>query len=212
MPERHRILCLDGIAERGIAILRRAGEVEVVDGPLSGSELHQRLASCDAVIVRSSTRIDAAAIEAAPRLKAIARAGVGVDNIDVEAATAQGIVVVNSPEGNTIAAAEHTMAMLLALARKIPAADAQLRTGRWSRKEFLGRQLYQKTLGVIGCGKIGSEVVRRAQGFGMEILVTDPYISPARAEAPPWPTCALRRTSLSTRASRFGRFVSQPTT
>ena len=183
MAEQHRILCLDGIAERGVAILRRAGEVDVFDGPLSGTELHQRLALCDAVLVRSGTVIDAAAIEAAPRLKAIARAGVGVDNIDVDTATAHGIVVVNSPEGNTIAAAEHTMAMLLALARKVPAADAQLRTGKWSRKGFVGRQLYQKTLGVVGCGKIGSEVVRRAQAFGMEILVTDPYINQARAEA-----------------------------
>jgi D-3-phosphoglycerate dehydrogenase len=181
-PQYH-ILCLDGIAPRGIEILRRVGEVDVVEGSLSGAQLHQRLAPCDAVVVRSATRIDVAAIEAAPNLKAIARAGVGVDNIDVDAATAHGVIVVNSPEGNTISAAEHTMAMLLAMARKIPAADAQLRTGQWSRKSFLGRQLYQKTLGVIGCGKIGGEVVRRAQAFGMEILITDPYISQARAEA-----------------------------
>jgi D-3-phosphoglycerate dehydrogenase / 2-oxoglutarate reductase len=178
-----RILCADGIAGRGLEVLRQAGEVDAVDGPLAGAELHARLAPCDAVVVRSGTNIDAAAIEAAPNLKVIARAGVGVDNIDVDAATAHGVVVVNSPGGNTIAAAEHAMAMLLAMARKIPAADALLRLGKWSRRGFLGRQLYQKTLGVIGCGKIGAEVVRRAQGFGMEVLVTDPYINPGRAKA-----------------------------
>jgi D-3-phosphoglycerate dehydrogenase len=122
-------------------------------------------------------------MEAAPKLRAIARAGVGVDNIDVNAATARGIIVINSPEGNTVSAAEHTIALLLALTRKIPAADALLRRGRWSRTEFVGRQLYRKTLGVIGCGKLGAEVVKRAQAFGMDVLVFDPYISDARAEA-----------------------------
>ncbi|MGQ9731371.1 MAG: NAD(P)-dependent oxidoreductase, partial [Candidatus Zipacnadales bacterium] len=163
MSGKPRVLCCDGIAERGIEILREVAEVDVVSGALMAPELHARLAPCDAVIVRSATKIDAEAIAAAPRLRAIARAGVGVDNIDVNAATARGIIVVNSPEGNTVSAAEHTMALLLALSRKIPAADAMLRAGKWSRKEFVGRQLQGKTLGVIGCGKIGSEVVKRAQ-------------------------------------------------
>lgn len=178
-----RVLCCDGIAERGIEILREVADVDVETGSLSGDELHRRLAPCEAAVVRSATVIDAAAIAAAPKLRAIARAGVGVDNIDVAAATARGIIVINSPEGNTISAAEHTMALLLAVSRKIPAADAKLRQGVWSRKEFVGRQLYRKTLGVIGCGKIGSEVAKRAQGFGMEVLAYDPYLSDARAQA-----------------------------
>jgi len=180
---RPRVLCCDGIAERGIDVLREVAEVDVASGALSGAELRARLAPCEAVVVRSATTIDAAALEAAPKLRAIARAGVGVDNIDVSAATARGIVVLNSPEGNTVSAAEHALALLLALARKIPAADARLRQGEWSRKEFVGRQLYRKTLGVVGCGKIGGEVVKRAQAFGMDVLVCDPYISEARAEA-----------------------------
>jgi len=178
-----RVLCCDGIAERGIEILSEVAEVDVSEKGLTGDELRERLALCDAVVVRSATKIDAGVLEAAPRLRAIARAGVGVDNIDVNAATAKGIIVINSPEGNTISAAEHTMAMLLALARKVPAADARLRSGEWSRKEFVGRQLYRKTLGVVGCGKIGSEVVKRAQAFGMDILVYDPYIGEGRADA-----------------------------
>lgn len=183
MGKDFRVLCCDGIAERGLEILSEVAEVDVSEKGLTGDQLRERLAPCDAVVVRSATKIDAEALEAAPKLRAIARAGVGVDNIDVDAATAKGIIVINSPEGNTISAAEHTMAMLLALARKVPAADARLRSGEWSRKEFVGRQLYRKTLGVVGCGKIGSEVVKRAQAFGMDILVYDPYISEARAEA-----------------------------
>ncbi len=178
-----RILCCDGIAERGIEILRDVAEVDVSEKGLSGDELRERLAPCEAVIVRSATKIGPDDLDAAPNLRAIARAGVGVDNIDVSAATARGIIVINSPEGNTISAAEHTMAMLLALARKVPAADAKLRLGDWSRKEFVGRQLYRKTLGVVGCGKIGGEVVKRAQAFGMNIIAFDPYISDARAES-----------------------------
>jgi len=177
------VLCCDGIAERGIEILREAAEVDISDKGLAGEELRRRLAPCDAVIVRSSTHIGADDLEGAPRLRAIARAGVGVDNIDVGAATSRGIIVINSPEGNTISAAEHTMAMLLALARKIPAADGKLRSGEWSRQEFVGRQLYRKTLGVVGCGKIGGEVVKRAQAFGMSVLVYDPYISDPRAQS-----------------------------
>jgi len=183
VSDKPRVLCCDGIAERGIEILREVAEVDVQPKGLSGEALHTRLAPCEAVVVRSATRIDAEAIAAAPRLRAIARAGVGVDNIDLSAATARGVIVINSPEGNTISAAEHALALLLALSRKIPAADAQLRRGVWSRKEFVGRQLYRKTLGVVGCGKIGSEVVRRAQAFGMEVLVHDPYLNEARAES-----------------------------
>ncbi|MBM3475450.1 MAG: phosphoglycerate dehydrogenase [Armatimonadetes bacterium] len=183
MSKTPRVLCCDGIADRGIEILREVAEVDVEPKGLTAARLRERIAPYDALVVRSATIVDAAAIEAAPKLRAIARAGVGVDNIDLSAATARGIIVINSPEGNTVSAAEHTMALLLALARKIPAADALLRQGEWSRKEFVGRQLYRKTLGVVGCGKIGSEVVRRAQAFGMDVLVHDPYLSQARAEA-----------------------------
>ncbi len=183
MSEKPRVLCCDGIAERGIEILREVAEVDVEPKGLSGEALQERLAPCEAVVVRSATRLDAEAIAAAPRLRAIARAGVGVDNIDLAAATARGVIVINSPEGNTISAAEHTLALLLALARRIPAADARLRQGEWSRKEFVGRQLYRKTLGVVGCGKIGSAVVKRAQAFGMDVVVHDPYLNETRAEA-----------------------------
>ncbi|MFN7018748.1 MAG: phosphoglycerate dehydrogenase [Fimbriimonadales bacterium] len=173
-----RVLVSDSVAEEGLAILRRAAMVDYRPN-LSREVLLQIIGEYDALMVRSQTRVDAEVIEAGVRLKVIRRAGVGVDNIDVDAATRRGIVVVNSPEGNTIAAAELTMAHLLALARQIPQADRSLRAGEWKRSQFVGVELSRKTLGVVGMGKIGREVARRARAFGMRVLAHDPFVPEA---------------------------------
>lgn len=175
-----KVLVSDPIAEAGIARLREVAEVDVKTG-LPPEELKAIIGAYDALVVRSETRVTADILAAASRLKIIGRAGVGVDNIDVGAATERGILVVNSPEGNTIAAAELTIAMLLALARRIPQADASLHAGRWERKRFLGTEVYGKTLGVIGLGKIGGEVARRARAFEMTVIAYDPYATEQRA-------------------------------
>lgn len=175
-----RILVADGLAEEGLRRLREAAEVVVHSG-LAEEALARELQEVDAVIVRSATRVSARALEGAARLRVIARAGVGVDNIDVEAATRQGILVLNAPEASTTAAAEHTMALLLALVRHIPQAHASLASGRWARESFVGTELAGKTLGVVGLGKIGSEVARRALAFGMRVLAHDPYVTDERA-------------------------------
>jgi D-3-phosphoglycerate dehydrogenase len=178
--EPHRILVADPIAEAGIELLRRGGEVDVVKG-LSPEQLAEKIAPYDALVVRSESRVTEHVLEAGKRLKVVARAGVGVDNIDVPAATRLGVVVVNSPEGNTMAAAEHTVAMLLALSRRIPDAVASLRSGEWKRSQFVGVEIYNKVLGVIGFGKIGREVARRGIGLGMEVLASDVFVTPELA-------------------------------
>ncbi len=175
-----RVLVADGLAEEGLRRLQDAGEVLVRSG-LAEGELRELLPEFDAVVVRSRTRVSATALESARRLRVIARAGVGVDNIDVDAATRRGILVLNTPESSTTAAAEHTLAMLLALVRHIPRAHAALAAGTWARERFLGTELAGKTLGVAGLGKIGSEVARRALAFGMRILAFDPYVTEERA-------------------------------
>ncbi len=178
-----RILVSDKLAEDGLSVLRDHPAVElVVKTGMSPEELHQEIHDADALLVRSATKVTADVIGAAPRLLAIGRAGVGVDNIDVEAATKRGIVVCNSPEGNTVAAAEHTLALMLALARNIPAATGSVMAGEWRRSAFLGVELFNKTLGVIGLGKIGSEVAARAAAFGMKVLGHDPFVAADRAE------------------------------
>lgn len=169
------VLICDPIADEGVELLRDRAEVVLASG-WRRDRLLAEIAEADAAIVRSATTLDAELIGAATRLRVIARAGVGVDNIDLDAATRRGIAVVNTPTGNTIAAAEHAMAMMLALARRIPAASAALKEGRWAKKEATGRQLYRKTLGIIGLGKIGQEVARRARAFGMTVLAYDPYV------------------------------------
>ncbi len=176
-----KIVVCDPIAEAGLVLLRYAGEV-VTGYDLERGQLKDEIRDADALVVRSATHLDAELIGAAERLKVIARAGVGVDNIDVDAATRQGIAVVNAPMGNTVAAAEHAMALLLALVRRVPSADAALKEGRWAKKESVGRQLYGKTLGIIGLGKIGTEVGKRARAFGMTLLVYDPYVPEEKAE------------------------------
>lgn len=177
-----KILVAEPIAEEGIALLRSApAEVEVGVG-LSPRELRQAIGDYDGLVVRSQTRVTAEVIEAGRRLQVIGRAGVGVDNIDMEAATRRGIVVVNAPAGNVVAAAEHTVALMLALARHIPQADADLRAGRWERSAFLGVEIRGKVLGIIGLGKVGAEVARRAQGLEMKVVAHDPFVTADHAQ------------------------------
>jgi D-3-phosphoglycerate dehydrogenase len=177
-----RILVADAIAADGVERLREAGEVDVVTG-LQPAELIARIAAYDALVVRSETKVTAEILAAAARLRVVGRAGVGVDNIDIEAATRHGVLVLNAPTGNTIAAAEHAVAMMLALARNIPAADASLRSGRWERGKLTGVELRERTLGLFGLGKIGFEVARIAgEGLRMRILAHDPLVTHERAE------------------------------
>ena len=168
------------MAEAGINRLRAHAEVDI-ELRLSPAALVARIPDYEALIVRSETRVDKRVIEAGRRLKVIGRAGAGVDNIDVDAATRAGVLVVNAPSGNTIAAAEHTMAMMLALARHIPLADQAVKAGHWERSKFLGTELRDKVLGVVGLGSIGREVAHRAQAFGMRVIATDPMLSEERA-------------------------------
>ncbi|MEW5916243.1 MAG: hydroxyacid dehydrogenase [Gemmatimonadota bacterium] len=150
---------------------------------LKADELRDAMAQCDAVLVRSATKITRDSLSRAERLKVIGRAGVGVDTIDVDAATERGIPVLTAPAGNTVSAAELTMALLLALARRVPAADRSMRNGEWDRKSFTGVELFGKTLGLIGAGRIGGEVAVRARAFGMKVLVSDPFLTPERVDA-----------------------------
>ncbi|MFL5330051.1 MAG: phosphoglycerate dehydrogenase [Gemmataceae bacterium] len=176
-----RILICDKLEFAGLDLLAHAG-FEVDNRPgLKGEELREAIRQADGCIVRSGTKITADLLEDPDRLRAIVRAGVGVDNIDVAAATRQGIVVMNTPGGNTVSAAEHTIALLLAMARHIPAADAAMKAGKWERNKFMGAEVAGKTLGVIGLGRIGREVCRRAAGLDMNVLGFDAFIKPERA-------------------------------
>ncbi|MFA5875157.1 MAG: phosphoglycerate dehydrogenase [Candidatus Margulisiibacteriota bacterium] len=177
-----KVLAADKIADDGLKMLKDAGFVADMKTGLPEEEIIKIIPEYDAVVVRSATKITAKIIEAGKKLKIIARAGVGVDNVDVPAATARGIIVVNSPEGNTIAAAEHSFAMLLSLARSIPQAYKKLIAGDWDRKSFMGTELYGKTLGLIGMGKIGSKVASFAQGFEMKVVAYDPFVSEETAK------------------------------
>jgi D-3-phosphoglycerate dehydrogenase len=168
------VVVADPIADEGLAILRQHARVEMAVGDRAALERHLPIA--DALLVRSETRVTAAMLELAPRLRVIGRAGAGVDTIDVAAATARGIVVVNAPGGNAVAAAEHTLALMFALARRVAAADASLKRGQWARSAYIGSELTGKTLGLIGLGRVGSEVARRALGLDMHVLVYDPYV------------------------------------
>lgn len=179
-----RVLIADPLAKRGQEVLRGAKDVQVDEKTgLPEAELCKIVGDYDAVIVRSETKITRAVIDAAARLKVVGRAGVGVDNVDVDAATKRGIIVMNTPSGNTISTAEHTLSMLMALARNIPQAHASVKGGKWNRKPYQGVELYNKTLGVVGMGRIGSEVARRAIAFGMRVVAYDPYLSMSRAKS-----------------------------
>ncbi|MEN6521233.1 MAG: phosphoglycerate dehydrogenase [Armatimonadota bacterium] len=174
-----RILVADKISAEGINILKRTAQVDIRTA-LTKDELLASIGEYDALVVRSATQVTSDVIAAAKKLRIIGRAGVGVDSIDVPAATKQGIVVVNSPEGNMIAAAELTMAHLLALSRNIPAADQSVKRGEWERNRYIGVEVYNKILGVLGLGKIGREVAKRALAFGMRVIGYDPFL-PAEA-------------------------------
>ncbi|BEU86972.1 phosphoglycerate dehydrogenase [Selenomonas sp. TAMA-11512] len=175
-----KVLVADGIADKGVEIL--AEEFEVVEKPkLSHEELLDIIGDFDALLVRSASKVSADVIERAEKLQIIGRAGVGVDNIDVAKATEKGIIVINSPGGNTIAATEHTMAMMLSMARNIPVANESMQRGEWNRKAYVGVELRGKTLGVIGMGRIGSGVAKRALSFEMNVIGYDPFINEERA-------------------------------
>jgi D-3-phosphoglycerate dehydrogenase len=179
-----RVLVTDKLAEEGLARLRQEPGIEVVvDTKLAqdSSLLRQALAEADGIVIRSGTQLTAQVLEGQSRLKAIVRAGVGVDNIDVATATRRGIVVMNTPGGNTISTAEHTMALLLALARNVAKANDSLKSGKWERTKFTGTQLEGKTLGVIGLGRVGLAVAKRAQGFGLTVLGFDPFLAADKA-------------------------------
>ncbi|MBI2288121.1 MAG: phosphoglycerate dehydrogenase, partial [Chloroflexi bacterium] len=171
-----KVLVAEPFGKEGIEILRGFVEVDIKPG-LKPEELIAIVGDYEALIVRSQSQVTADVVAAGKKLQVIARAGVGVDNIDVEAATAKGIVVVNAPTGNTIAAAEHTIGLMLALARHIPQANAVLKSGAWRRNDFVGIEVKGKTLGIVGLGNVGSEVARRARGLEMKLLGYDPFIS-----------------------------------
>src|SRR5579864_893869 len=180
-----KVLVCDPISPKGIALLQQRPEFQVTVLPkrLSEAELLPLVSDVVAMVVRSETKITRKLIEAATKLRVVGRAGVGVDNVDVDAATQRGIVVMNTPSGNTISTAELTFSMLMALARKIPQAHASMKAGEWNRKAFQGVELYNKTLGILGMGRIGTEVARRAIAFGMRVLAYDPYLTLSRANA-----------------------------
>ncbi len=172
-----KVLIADKAAKEGIEALKSAGfDVDIKTG-LNEQQLIDIIADYDGMMVRSETKVTPKIIDSMKKMKIIGRAGVGVDNIDVSAATKKGIVVVNSPEGNTIAAAEHTFAMLMSLARNIPQAAASMKLKKWEKSRFIGTELYGKTLGVVGAGKIGSRVISYAQAFGMKVVVFDPFVT-----------------------------------
>jgi len=183
VAEEVKILITDRIAQEGIDLLRSQlpqAHIDTRHG-LKPEQLREIIGGYTALVVRSETRVTSEILAAAKQLKIVGRAGVGVDNIDIEAATRQGIMVVNSPTGNIVAAAEHTIAMLMALARHIPAANSNIKAGRWEKNRFLGVEVRNKVLGIIGLGKVGTEVARRAQGLEMQVIAFDPYVAPDHA-------------------------------
>ncbi|HUP90404.1 MAG TPA: phosphoglycerate dehydrogenase [Longimicrobiales bacterium] len=177
-----KVFIADAISADGLEPLRTDGRFELIEKTgLKGEDLARAMEDVNAVVVRSSTTITRDSLKYAKSLQVIGRAGVGVDNIDIEAATEKGVAVLNAPAGNTISAAELTLALLLALVRKVPAADRSMRAGEWDRKSFNGIELYGKVLGLVGAGRIGTEVARRARAFGMRIMAYDPYLTAERA-------------------------------
>ncbi|MHB8449231.1 MAG: phosphoglycerate dehydrogenase [Mycobacteriales bacterium] len=180
MDPRAVVLVAEELAPAGLAVLAADFEVRQVDGADRGALL-PALAEADAVVVRSATRIDAEALAAAPLLRVVARAGIGLDNVDVDTATARGVLVVNAPTSNVVSAAEHAVGLLLACARHIPAANQSLKSGEWKRSRFTGAEVADKTVGVVGLGRIGVLFAQRMSAFGTRLLAYDPYVSPARA-------------------------------
>ncbi|HVH05228.1 MAG TPA: phosphoglycerate dehydrogenase [Myxococcota bacterium] len=178
-----KVLISDALAEEGLAILQAARGLETVNTPgLKGAALLDAVRDVEGLVVRSGTQVTREVIEAAAKLRVIGRAGIGVDNVDVSAATARGIAVVNTPEGNNITTAEHAIALLVALARHIPAATASMKAGKWEKSKFQGTELYNRCLGVVGLGNIGRIVAERARGLGMRVIAFDPFVSPEMAQ------------------------------
>ncbi len=179
-----KVLVADKISPKGVAHLRRQPGIEVVEAyGSSPQKILELVRDVHAIAVRSETKITAEVFAAAPLLRVVGRAGVGVDNVDVEAATERGVIVMNTPSGNTVATAELTFTHVLCGARPVPQAAASMRAGKWDRKSFSGVELFRKTLGIVGLGRIGGEVAKRAQAFGMRVLAFDPYLAPSRAKA-----------------------------
>src|SRR3954447_25115091 len=175
-----RILVTEEIADGGLDRLRAAGHQVDVETDLS--KLHTAIAGANALIIRSATQVTAEVLEAGTDLVVVGRAGIGLDNVDVDAATRRGVMVVNAPQSNILSAAEHTMALLLAQARNVPQAHAALKNGKWERSKWEGVELADKTLGIVGLGRIGKLVADRAKGFGMRLVAYDPFVSDDRAK------------------------------
>jgi len=175
-----KVLVPEPVSEEGLKILHQHAEVDFKP-KLTPEELISIIGDYEALVVRSQTKVTAEVIKAGKKLQVVGRAGVGVDNIDVDEATKCGIIVVNAPTGNTISAAEHTIALMLALARHIPQANVSLKSGKWRRSDFMGTEIRNKTLGLVGLGKVGAEVARRALGLEMKLIAYDPFISADQA-------------------------------
>ena len=181
--ERFRVLVTDNVEQEGIDILKKDGNIDVDIKPgIKSDELTNTIGEYDAVVTRSGTDIKAGVLERPGKLKIIGRAGVGLDNVDIEAASKKGIIVMNAPTGNTLAATELTMGVMLSAARKIPLANTSLKSGSWDRKQFMGMELYNKTLGIVGLGRIGTNVAIRAKSFGMRVIAYDPFIKKSKAD------------------------------
>ena len=203
-----KVLVKEKIADSGVELLRSQFEVDL-GLEMSDEELREQIGDYDAILIRSATQMTPELIELADNLKVIGRAGTGVDNVDIPAATRRGIIVANAPESNSVAAAEHTLALALALFRNVPQAHGSLVDGRWDRAKYKGAELYGKTLGVIGFGRIGQLVAKRAQSFDMEVVAFDKFVSAERfkrprrrgrwtasrrcSAAPTWSPCTRRR-------------------
>src|ERR1700735_373528 len=176
-----KVLISDKLSPAAVAIFKERGiEADVKTG-LTPAELRAIIGEYDGLAIRSATKVTREVLEAAPRLKVVGRAGIGVDNVDVKAATSRGVVVMNTPSGNAITTAEHAVAMMFALARQLPEATLSTKAGKWEKNRFMGVELTAKTLGLIGCGNIGSIVADRAVGLKMKVLAYDPYLTPERA-------------------------------
>jgi D-3-phosphoglycerate dehydrogenase len=189
-----KVLVSDSLAEQGIEILQRAEGIEVDYAPgISPGELLERIEDAEGLVIRSGTKVTAEVLEAAPKLGVVGRAGIGVDNVDVSAATARGIVVMNTPGGNTITTAEHAVALLVSLARHIPQATASMKEGKWEKKKFVGLELFNRTLGVLGLGNIGRIVASRARGLGMKVIAYDPFLSAHAAAKLDVELCSIDR-------------------
>jgi len=179
-----RVLVSDALSEEGLKVFKESKELSVdVKTDLKPDALKEIIKDYDGLVVRSATKVTKEVIQAAKKLKVVGRAGVGLDNVDLEAATQKGIIVMNTPAGNTISTAEHTFSMILSLSRNIPQANASTKKGEWKRSKFMGVEVYGKTLGIVGFGRIGSEVAKRALSFGMKILAYDPFLSAEVAES-----------------------------